>query len=260
MSTTDEAVNDWELGSGLDLDGAKVEVTKCEFGFNNDIGAGVVCANFTFTPIEGGDDIEQSFSVGKGWESDRTGENLVSDNGKPRKLNMNSNYGVLLNSAIDLFGTKEQAAETLGSPRHAPNWIGTMWKMGTKVRVTRNPTTGAEKESTGFIFTEFLGDSPDAGAEEPAKPAATKATGARKAAGSKAKAGVPEGIDDDLWQALVDLAVEVQDAEENNEHDDFMERALEIDGVDGNKAANKAIMTTRAGSVWAAATKAPREG
>lgn len=281
MTDTD-AMNDWELGSGLDLDGAKVEITGCEFGFNNALGAGVLCANMTFTPIEGGDDMEQSFSVGKGWEVDRTGENLVPDGGKKRKLNMTSNFGRLLTSAMDcLAGDQENgesdsayqerrievAAEVLGSPRHAPNWVGTMWEVGSYTRTTMNPTTKAEKESIGFIFTAYLGDGIGDGAaeEEP-----TKAKGAAKAAAGKSSTtraggrtggkvgkkadGPPTGVDEDLWTQLVDLAIETMNGEDDNDHEDFVDAAMEVDGVDGNKAAQKAIMGSGAGSVWAAAT------
>jgi len=271
--TIDDAVNDWDLGSGFDLDGAKVEITKCEFGPNNEIAAGIICANMEFTPLDGSEPQDQSFSVGKGFESDRTGENLVTENGKQRKLNMQSNFGVLLSSALDcIAGPKEDdesdaayhqrrmeaGAEILGSPRHGPNWVGTMWQLGTVTREVMNPTTKAKKEGIRFIFTEWLGSSPDAGAEKTTSKAksSSKSTSRTTKVGGGKSDTAPDGIDDEMWTTLVDLAVEVMGRDESNEHEHFMNEAMDnVEGVDTNKAAQKACMGTRAGSVWAAAEK-----
>lgn len=282
MAHDDDAVNDWDLGSGLDLDGAKVEITKCDFGFNNEIPGNPMCANMEFNSLDGdGEPMKQSFSVGKGWESDRTGENLVTEDGKKRKLNMQSNFGILLSSAMDMLAGPQQdgesdrefhvrrmeaAAEHLGSPRHAPNWVGTMWEMGSIVKQVMNPSTKVMKDANRWVFTAWLGTSPDSGAEKTeAKASGSKAggtktatkTGTSRVGGARGKVkadAIPDGIDEELWTQLVDLAVEVMGRDEDNEHQDFMNEAIEnIDGVDGNRAASKACMGSKAGSVWFAA-------
>lgn len=233
--------NEWELSSGLDLDGATVDITDVEFGFNAKLGAGVLCANFTFVNTESGDEYEQSFSVGKDWDTDRTGKELVSD--RPKRINKNTNYGMLIASAVELV---DDPSDLGGSPKDATIWVGTRWTMGTVKVLRRNPTTGAETEKDAIVFKEFHGRDLD-GAEPEAKPAAKttakKATGARKAT---PKDGPPDDIDAELWDALLTLAREADD------HDGFLEAALDIDGVEGNKAAQKAVMGTKAGSVWAA--------
>lgn len=235
-------INEWDLSSGLPLDGASVEVTKVEFGFNSNIGAGILCANFTFTDLDSGEDIEQSFSVGDGWDASRDGSELISSTGRPRKISKNSNYGRLIASAIDALGSQERAAEVLGgSPRSASIWLGTRWRMGTVKVTTTNPTTGAQRERDAFIFAEFLGKG--------ASGSAGAASSAPASAPAKAKAadnGVPDGIDGDLWEKLVALA------REHDDHESFVEAALELDEVEGNKTAQKLVMSTKAGSVWAA--------
>src|SRR5690606_41336745 len=85
-------INEWDLSSGLPLDGASVEVTKVEFGFNSNIGAGILCANFTFTDLDSGEDIEQSFSVGDGWVGSRDGDVINKLSIRTRKQRKSINY------------------------------------------------------------------------------------------------------------------------------------------------------------------------
>lgn len=251
--------NEWELSSGFALDGATCDVTACEFGFNNNIGAGILCANFTFLDIETGEESEQSFSLGKGWETDRTGNELISETGKPKRISKNCNYGRLLGSAIELV---DNPAEDIGSPKQADTWVGTRWTLGTVKVVTTNPSTGKEAEKDAFVFTEFHGrpEGDDAGTEDEkpkasgarkASGSAKKATGARKASGAKkaSDSDIPEGIEEALWNDLVEMAKGADD------HEAFCDQALEDERVDGNKAAERAVMGTAKGSVWAAAGK-----
>jgi hypothetical protein len=252
--------NEWELSSGLALDGATVDIESVEFGYNANLGAGVMCANFKVVDIESGEEIEQSFSVGSGWDTTRDGSQLVSD--KPKKINKNTNYGILIESALEIIGIENAASVLGGSPKEAAIWPGTRWSFGTVKMKRVNPTTGAESEKDVFVFTEYHGASEEEPEPEPepAKPAATRAGGARKAIGtraggarkatgaSKAAAsnGVAEGVDEELWDELVELARGSED------HDAFLEAALDIEAVEGNKAAQKAVMGTKPGSVWAA--------
>lgn len=226
---------DWETSSGLALDGATVEIIGAEFGFNASLGAGITCANFVMRDLDG-EEIEQSFSVGQNFEASRDGSELVGN----AKINKNSNYGLLIESVKDIL---DNPGDVIGSPKVAANWIGTCWTFGSLEREVMNPTTKEKKVSTKFIVTEYHGR-PDA----PAGGAAKTAGATKKAAGGSASTSSSNlDVDPELFAELVELA------KTHTDHEDFAAAALELDAVAESKAAQKAVMGSRAGSVWAAA-------
>jgi hypothetical protein len=233
--------NEWELSSGLPLADAEVEIVGFEFGFNNDIAAGQLFANVSFTDADG-ETHDQSFSVGQGWASTNKGAELVAENGKPKKFSKNSNFGRLVYSAIEAVGGIEKVGEALGhGPRFAASWIGTKWRTGTvEVEVTKNGEKDGEKiKRDRIIFTEFLG-------REGAAPAA----GGKKEKATAGAAAKSEtlGLAQELFDQLIELAKGSAD------HDAFMDAALELDGVQGVKEVEKLVMSTKAGaSIWSAA-------
>lgn len=223
----------FDLGSGLPLADAEVTVSACEFGYNPNIGGGtVVCANFTFIIEESGEEAEQSFSVGNGFEPLEKGQLLASEDGRARKISGQSNYGRLLGSIIEAVGGREKVEQTGVNAFQAGTWVGTKWTTGTKKVVVRNPTTDKETERDAIVFVEFRGR--DGAAAAP------------KAAG-KAKAAAADLTEHPLWEQLVELAGK------HDDHDDFMEAAMEVEGVEGDKAITGAIISTKAGSIWATA-------
>lgn len=233
---------DWETSSGLALDGADVTVSNVEFGFNANMGAGITCANFTFVDDNTEEELEQSFSCGKNFEANRDGSELTGNG----KINKNSNFGLLIESIKEVI---DNPGDVIGNPKVAANWVGTKWSMGTVEREKMNPTTGEKKIGSSFVVTAFNGKAGDESGSGAAKSAATKkASGSAKSAkpAASSNTGAPEGVDDVLWNTLTTLAGE------HEEHEDFVNAALELDDVSTNKAAQKAVMSTKAGSVWAA--------
>jgi hypothetical protein len=247
--------SEWETSSGLPLDGATVTVTGAEFGYNAELGAGVVCMNMTFQ-IEDGEEVEQSFSVGRNGEPSRDGNELV---GAPAKFPQRSNYGRLIDSVRAIV---DHPGQVIGSPKLAGGWVGTQWVMGTVPIESTNPTTGESKTRDALVFTEYVGT---AGGKAGKAKATAKKAPAKKAAptaaldedegddgddgdeGGDEAPSAPNGIDPKLWGRLVKLALAHED------HDAFSDAALELDEVDSNRAAQKAVLVTTAGSVWAAA-------
>lgn len=233
---------DWETGSGLALDGSVVTVTAAEFGFNANMGAGIVCLNLTLT-TEDGEDIDQSFSVGGKFEANRDGSAIEGKG----KINRNSNYGLLIESVKEIV---DDPGSIIGSPKEAAGWVGTRWTFGTVERTTTNPTTGVEKVSSKFVVTEFHGQDADDTDDEPVaqKPAKKSSAKGKPAAKKSAKkGGIPDGIDADLWAELIELAGE------HDEYEAFVDAALDVDGVAGDRAVQKAVMSTGDSGVWAAA-------
>lgn len=248
--------SEWETSSGLPLDGADVTVTQMEFGYNAAIGAGVVCANFTFVD-EDGVEYDQSFSIGKNGEPTRDGSELT---GAPKTFPSRTNYGRLIDS---VRGLMEHPGDVIGSPKQAAGWVGTKWTVGTVAVESTNPNAtdpaNATKVSDKFVFTAYLGK------EGVTQKATTKATGG--AAGSKRGKAAPApeeteteadgadgggdsepwsvlGVDPALWKKLVKLA------SASDSHDEFSDAALEIAEVDKSREAQKAVLTTKPGSVW----------
>lgn len=251
MSTS----NDWELSSGFALDGAQVEITEASFGINPQIAVDATCANFVFTSLDDGQEYDQSFTVGSVWEPSRDGSEITSD--RPNaKISARTNYGKFLASVIEALGEAGvDPSDAIGSPRVADSWVGTRWLMGTQEEEgVRNPTTGEVRTSTRFIVTEYLGkgDEDDGGEGEGASGSAKKASGGAKKSAAKKPAskkadGPPEGVSEDLWNWIVDMALQFED------YEDFLDAALEDDDVDSNPALRKAVMGTKDGTVWAAA-------
>jgi hypothetical protein len=228
------STNEWSLGSGLPLADAEVTITGFEFGYNNDIAAGAVFANVVFTDIDG-EEHDQSFSVGDGWEPANKGAELVAENGKPRKLSKNSNFGRLVASAIEAVGSDKVETVLGQGPRVASSWLGTKWHTTTVEVEVSAPGATERKKRDRVVFDAYLGR------EGEAAPAAS-------AKSAKATASETLGLDKELFDKLVEMAKEASN------HDAFMDVALETDGVQGVKTAEKLVMSTKAGaSIWAAA-------
>lgn len=225
----------WGISSGLPLDDADVTITKVEFGYNAAIGAGILCANITFT-TDDGEDHQQSFSVGDGWTAVNKGQGI---DGR-KTINNRTNYGRLVESMLKAVGGAEgMAAAGFTNPggfRDAATFVGSRWHLGTTKVITKNPTTGAERERDAIIATGFLSG--------PSGAAASKTT-ASKTAAKGGKASLAD-TDPDLFAELVDAA------REHDDHDSFMEAVLSRPDVEGNPTALNAVMSTKPGSIWAA--------
>lgn len=228
MSKSDE----FALSSGLPWADTVVTITAAEFGYNPNIGGGtVVCANLTATN-EDGDESEQSFSVGEGWEIVDNGKRIQADNGsETKKISKNSNYGRLIASAVQAVGDPEDMP--FDSAKQIEGWIGTQWQTGSVVVKVRNPQTGAEKERDAIIFTGFVGAG-DGGQT-------TKVGPRVKAAPAKASAPAE---DDPLVQQLLEIAKEAED------FDAFTEKALDLPGVEDNAKLVSRVMSAKADGIW----------
>lgn len=245
----------WELGSGFALDGATVTIVAMEFAPNAIFG-GNLCAEITFLNEDTGEEIPQSFTVGANFDVNREGDVLEGTG----KINKNTRYGIFLQSVKEVL---EDPRSIVGEATEAAGWIGTRWAMGSVEKPVMNPTTKVMKDSTMFIVTEYLGMADEEPEPEPVKPKPTGRGAARTRAGAakastatspptrtRAKGGntARAEVGDKLWDQLVELANDAED------HDTFIDAALALDEVDGNRVAQAAVVKTGAGSVWAART------
>jgi hypothetical protein len=222
----------FELASGLPLDGATVTITKSEFGYRQNIAPNTTFACFTFQP-EVGDEQEQAYSTGKGWEPGAKGATLVRSDGRKGKLNDQTGYGKWIAAAIALPGVLDYLRANGGDALVASTWDGMRFELGSVREETTNPTTNQKKEVSRIIPVEFLG--------------AGEGAGVAKAAGGKVggKGEAKVAIDAELEANLVKLA------EACDNHDDFMAAAYELEGVAGNAAVEEAVLAHGKGSIWA---------
>lgn len=245
---SDHDINPWETGAGLPLVGADATITDAKFGINAKIGADALCLILTFQPDGTDEEVEQSFSVGNGWEPAEKGDLLVSADGKPRKINANTNLGLLIDSIIGVgpFAQRGPAADTppFADPKRASDWIGTRWTVDTHKVDRKNPQTGVTTSKDAYVFTAYLGSADDN--PKGASKAAAKGAGAGKPAAKKADDTY--GIDDDDLRAELIKAAKKADGD----HNDFIENALAVEGVDGDSAVEKAVYAKKPGSLWAA--------
>jgi len=243
------AYDPYALGSGLPLADTEAVVTAMEFRFDTNYSADACVAAITFQPDEG-EEQEQLYSCGKGWEPIDRGAGAAHVSGRDLNFNKNSNYGRFLGAAFECDGFLDEVREAGILPTSNEIFLGKRFHLGTIEITTTNPSTGKESVKTVVIPVEYLG------VEEEAAPAKTTKAPAKKVA-AKGPSAIEkkqialveqlEAEDADMVQALRELA------EESEDHESFMEAAMDIDGVADSDLAQQVAMSSKAGSIWAQA-------
>lgn len=231
----------WTTGSGLALDSADVEITAAVYTFDasyND-GKTLVC-KMELKDEESGEDIEQFFPCGDGWEAKDKGKRAEHEKG-PRKaiFNKNSAMGRLIDSAFE-SGAGDVLLER-GTGLDADVWVGLRFHMETEEQ-TFKFRDGTERTTGRVICKKFLGV---AGDDDKKKSTAKKpAKSEPKPDAEDADAGEGGGDDkgSDAGIAAPLRAKLTATAKSAKSHDDFMEKAFGLDGVMGNDAAEQAVM------------------
>jgi hypothetical protein len=250
-TVSDKDFNPFALSSGLPLADADVTVKGIEFGFDAQYMNGDACVAIVKFEGEDGEEHSQFYSVGKFEAADR-GERLVHPSGKQMNLNQQSNYGRF----VDALTSMDNASEFMAAVRESgvdavfdAHWLdGFQFHLSTmKVKMQ----DGKERDlivPDHFLGVADTGKSKGKSAIKSAGPKLAPKGGAAKASAKAAPADDDEdyGIDDDeIRNALIELAKESAD------FDTYSEAALDVDGVLGNKAYQKAAVSSRAGSIWA---------
>lgn len=257
----------FDLGSGLPLADTDVTITAAEVGFDTEYSADVAVVKLTFTPDEeGAEEQTQLYSIGKAFEPIDQGERLAHTSGKRVKINQQSNYGKWIAAAIHCDGFLDHAREVGLEPDSMELWVGTRWHLTAESFEVRNPSKPNDppKQRTIILPDVFYGVGDDEEeAAPPVKKAAAKPAGAAKKmagkpAGAAKKAAAPapasSGVLDELAaeEGGEELIAQLRELAAGVEtHDEFMEQAMDVDGVMGNNLAQKAVMSSKPGSIWA---------
>lgn len=237
---------DDQFESGLpdDFDGT---ITAVKFGYHDRIGNGekvLAIVTIKTDDPEIGDDgeIEVLYPCGTGWEpgGKPRGSALVHESGRDRKLNRSTGWAQFAYHAFDAGYTGFGGNDLLS----ADTFIGCDFRwnrltvdyggeIGKKERLypTKFNGKGKGKGTRG----DEAGKSAKAADDE--KGGKSTGTGG-KGTGGKAKYDVSK-VDDDTLAALVAAAGDADD------YDSFVDAALDIDGVEGNAAA-EALVASKA--------------
>lgn len=217
----------WAFTSGL-LDDVTVKVEDSFFAFDADYNDGETL--LLKWEVSTDDDDQPTatlmYPCGKGWEPKDKGAKAAREDGKSKAFGKQSGIGQLASAAIEA-GAGDVLRER-GNPMEAAIWKGLSFHMkrkeidyggeiGKKERLL--PTEfiqGASKSSASKAKAAPVEDDGDADAETPAASSAPVLKGALKV-------------------KLMKLA------KEHDDYDSFVEAAYELDGVDGNAAAEAAI-------------------
>ncbi len=247
-----EDFDPFKLVSGLPLAGADCTVTNVEFGYDAQYNAEACVAIITFQPDEG-DAQNQLYSVGKNFEPAARGKELVHKSGKNTNVNDSSNYGRFVKAYTEMDGAAKAMKDFRDAGATAvfnADWLeGCRFSMGTiKINVGR----GAEmKEKDLIVPVAYLGrEGQSAAASAKGGSKLAPKAGSKVAVKPAAKVEAEDeaetwGIEDEeLLAALIDIAANAED------FDAFTEAATDLDGVIGNKPVQKAVMSSKAGSLW----------
>lgn len=242
------AYDPYALGSGLPLADTEAVVTAMEFRFDTNYSADACVAAITFQPDEG-EEQEQLYSCGKGWEPVDRGAATAHVSGRDLNFNKNSNYGRFLQAAFECDGFLDEVREAGIFPTSVDMFVGKRFHLGTIQITTTNPSTGKESTKDLVVPTDYLGVDEDE-APAPKKAAAKKTAAKGPSAIEKKQIALIEQLEEedaDMVAALRELASESED------HESFMEAAMDIDGVADSDLAQQVAMSSKAGSIWAQA-------
>lgn len=213
----------WQTESGLALDDADVKILHSQFRYDADYNNGETLLWIPTFEVDG-EEKEQFFPCGKGWEPADKGQSARHESGKPRKFNKNSSYGTWLNSAIAC------AADVLyarGDATNAAVWEGLRFHVESHEESFTIKGELEPRTTNRIVATAYLGAD-----EAEAKPAPKKS---EKAAAKSTTNG------DGELSAPMKAKLKAM-AKEHDTHDAFMEAAFGLEGVMGVPAAENAVM------------------
>lgn len=261
----------WDTSTGLP-DKITVRIENPHFGYNVESATPTrclfICEGTIVAGTEDGASAEfnQWFSVGDGWEpGGKGGARLVREDGRPKQLNQNSNYGrffTSLRKAAEVQELMDQLRKR-GTPFDAATWLGlevyleresytyedrnddNKTKEASRLNVVRIDKIGDAKVASPGPSAETV----ESAASVSSTPATTPAEPAPVAAAATNGGVSAVELDPKLKAKLKALAREVRTG--GSEQKVFVERAFdEVDGVLDNAVAEEAIMANGDGSIW----------
>lgn len=235
-----KAFDPWELSSGLPDDFNGV-VQDAFFGTDADYNDGKTLI-LKLEVLSDDPEIGEAgvttlmFPCGAGWETKNGGKECAREDGKQKRFNAGSGVGLLVKHSVEA-GAGDILRQK-GNPMAAAIWIGMNFHWKRKEFSFKNG--GETQEYSRTLPDAYLG----AGGTVAAPVAASSAPTATPAAN-----GNGNGINGVVKAKLKVLARDVKT--KGGAHDQFIERAFgEIEGVNGDAAAEDAVMDYSPASIW----------
>lgn len=144
---------DWGTTTGLRGDDEDIVIVDAEFTFDSRYNSGatmclrLVLGDENNNPSE--DDI--LLPCGDRFDADKNGF-LIGEDGGKRKPNINSAFGLWLNSAVKVAGEK---ITSRGSQNDPKVWVGTKWHTIREEKTFK--VRGEERSTSRIVVTEYLG-------------------------------------------------------------------------------------------------------
>lgn len=233
----------WAQTSGL-IDDVDVTFVDCRFGTRSDYADGIPLLFIADCRVEGEDGPEEQeliYPCGKGWESAERGEIAVREDGRPRGFNKNSGYGMLIAHALECGAPLKERSDEYG-PMRASIWNGLTFHMRRKT-ISFGGEIG---ERERLLPVKFVGEAGKASSKASRK-MSDKASD-KSSAGATADGG-DDGLRGVLKAKLLTAARSI--IANNGTHDDFVEEVWSL--VEGNTAAEAAVLDSGPNSIWAQA-------
>lgn len=236
MTTTDQQAMD--LGDGWDLDEGSIfddftgTIVEAYFATDARIGNGqVLCLMLTFEGPELTKPIVEKFSCGKGWiAGDAQGETAVREDGAKKNFVKSSKVGLFITEALRVGAGPTMKAKG-GTQFNAASYRGLKFH----IKAIEKDYGGEIGVKKVRVPVAFLGTD-DA------------ATGDTSSAPAKAPAAGGAAVEESPLLAKVrELAATA------STHDEFMEAAFAVPGVEDDAKVASAVMSTKPGSIWAVA-------
>lgn len=222
----------WGLSSGNLLDDADITITEAEFGFDDNYNNGESLV-LKLEATTDDDDMPTTtimLPCGNGWEPGNRGATAKREDGKDKNFNKQSGIGLWITSAIEAGAG--DVLQDRGTSFDAEVWPGLSFHV--KRKAFNYGGEIGEKER--LLITEFKGDGKEGKGKAAAKEKATKPEPEAKAESTSSGGTSGGGVKGALRVKLMKAAKEA------DTHDDFIEKAFELDGVEGNADAEAVIM------------------
>lgn len=162
------------------------------------------------------------YSCGNGWEAADNGKQAVREDGKKRRFNQSSGIWKLVEAAMNCGA--EDVLRKRGNPMEASMW------QGLKFHMKRVEQGEGQFKTTRPLPVQFLGEVGEGQASAPSGTAPV--TESAPAPASTNGAGLSKVLEVKLKKL----------AKESADHESFIVAAFELDGVDGNADAERAVV------------------
>lgn len=242
-----------KLNTGL-MDNEDVTITDAIFRTDPEFRDGqVLFGDFTLR-TEDGDETNQWFACGNGWETTDDGATAVREDGREINFNNRCKIGEFFNGLVKVMGEDAKAdkaiRERVTQFPLGPRDTG-FWK-GLKLHVDSQERKGDGAEISDYnvlVITGFNGIEGSAGAA----PAGATKKAAKKASGATRKAAAAPPAEEAAEDVLAKVRAQLDEiADASEDHDAFMEAAFaNVPEASSDETVKAAVSDGGEGSIWA---------